>query len=348
MASSWRLRCKTSGLISTAVAAALLSPACQFDTSLDLQNNTPCFNADTVFRATVRYPDSSLCTLRVQDLNDSALAFGVCFSRDSTDTVCPDPEPWPWQYHWSGDLPGTASLCLSLDPCSLGFFSGFFHIADTAGAACTLPFVYTVALTDSLNRYPLPPNIWEIEPAEDSAFVGLDFFNQKVRFSFPPTGDATPASTGLCSRFALAGDLETSIRFQLRDDMRDGFEVSFRISTSPLSGPWDGDKTGFAISGLQSHVRFTCASVNMQTDSRDISRNFQEFAGYLNITRRGDSVGYQFVPGDPQLPVIPMNRFVFPGDKAVYVHIRMSVDDRLRTRHCLWSDFRVKRGRVRL
>ncbi|MBN1129287.1 MAG: hypothetical protein JXA71_09890 [Chitinispirillaceae bacterium] len=329
-------------------ALTLLVCACQFNTMVPMNNNPPHLGAHREVRATINYPDSALCTLSVEDLNDTALSLAACFFGDSTDTACIAYRSWPWSHHWSGALPGTVDLCLAVDPCSLGLFSGTLRIEDLVGAFIALPFGYAMQLSDPLNHYPVAANNWTIEPLPDSAFVGFDFPTNRLKFTFAENGDTAPASTGLRTAFALAGDLETGVLFQLRDDMREGFEVSFFISTSPLSGPWDGEKTGFRITGQSSHVRFTCFSVTMQTDSRDVSRNFPEFAGYLNIARKADSIRYRFVPGDPQLTELPMNRFSFPADTAVYVHLRMSVTDRLRTRHCLWSDFGVIRGRVRL
>jgi hypothetical protein len=346
MASRWRLIGNITGRIVITIAVALAVPACQFDTTVPLQNNTPHWSTDQTLRRTLQFPDSDLCTLRVEDLNDTALALLVCFTGDSADTTCENPGPWPWKYQWSEVKPGERSVHCSIDPCSLGIFSGRFRISDSQGAALVVPFSFSMVIADPFNRYPISPELWVPEAIPDSTFIGFDFMNAKLKFAFSETADSAAASTGLRSRFALSGDLETSVQFQLRDDMREGFEIAFRISTSPSGGLWDGDKAGFLITGLPNQVRFTCLSVNMQTDSRDVSRNFPDFAGYLKIARQADSVEYQFIPGDPQLPVLPMNKFSFPANTAVFVHIRMSVTDRLRPRHCLWSDFRVTKGRV--
>jgi hypothetical protein len=347
MESGWRQVCKNTGHISVALALVLLHFACQFDTTVPLQNNTPHWSTDQTLRRTLLFPDSALCTLRVEDLNDTALALRACFTGDSSDTTCENPGPWPWSCQWSETTLGERSIRCSIDPCSLGVFFGRFLISDNQGAAMVVPFSFSMVIADPFNRYPISPEFWVPEPISDSTFIGFDFMNSKLKFSFSETNDSVAASTGLRSRFALSGDMETSVQFQLRDDMREGFEVAFRISTSSSAGPWDGDKTGFLITGLPNQVRFTCSSVNMQTDSRDVSRNFMEFGGYLSIARKADSVAYKFIPGDPLLPVIPMNKFSFPADSAVFVYIRMSVTDRLRARHCLWSNFRVTKGRAR-
>jgi hypothetical protein len=350
MESGWRQIFKNTGRISVALGLALLPFGCQFDTTVPLQNNPPHWSFDQTLRRTLLFPDSALCTLRVEDLNDTALAFRACFTDDSADTTCDNLGPWPWSCQWSEAALGERSIRCSIDPCCLGVFFGRFRISDNQGAAMVVPFSFSMVIADPFNRYPITPEFWTPEPLSDSTFIGFDFLNEKLKFAFSVSTDSTaanPASTGLRSRFALSGDMETSVQFQLRDDMREGFEVAFRISTSPSAGPWDGEKTGFLITGLPNQVRFTCSSINMQTDSRDVSRNFTEFGGYLSIARKTDSVTYQFIPGDPQLPMLPMNKFSFPADSAVFVHIRMSVTDRLRARHCLWSDFRVTKGRVR-
>jgi hypothetical protein len=347
MALHWRSIFNACGRFAGVMALALIAPGCQFDTSIELRNNPPHWSVDQTLQRTLLFPDSTLCTLRVEDLNDSVLDFRACFTGDSADTICNNPGPWPWSCQWSDVTLGERSIRCLIDPCSLGAFFGRFRVSDNQGAAMVVPFSFSMVIADPFNRYPITPEFWVPEPLSDSTFIGFDFLNSKLKFSFSETTDSAPASAGLRSRFALSGDLETSVQFQLRDDMREGFEVAFRISTSSSASPWDGDKTGFVIIGLPNHVRFTCSSVNMQTDSRDVSRNFPEFAGYLKIARQVDSVEYQFIPGDPQLPVLPMNKFSFPADSAVFVHIRMSVTDRLRARHCLWSDFGVTRGRLR-
>ncbi|MBN2036089.1 MAG: hypothetical protein JW768_05045 [Chitinispirillaceae bacterium] len=347
MASYWRLIFKSAGGIAVSHVIALMATGCQFSTDLAMNNNPPHWSSSQSVRQTVFFPDSTLCTLMVEDLNDSILSLSACFFKDSTDTICKNPSPWPWSPIWSEPALGIRSVCCGIDPCSLGVFWGAFLIRDDENEGMSIPFSYSVILSDPFDHFPISKEFWTPQPQSDSGFIGFDYLNNKVKFDFVESADSTPASTGVRTMFMVSGDLETSVQFKLRDDMRDGFEVAFQISTSPLAGHWDGQKTGFLITGLPTHVRFTCFSVNMQTDTRDVTRNFPEFAGYLSIKRQADSVSFLFVPGDPRLPVIPMNRFTFPGDSAVYVHVRMGVSDRLRTRHCLWSDFRVDRGMVR-
>jgi hypothetical protein len=350
MAFGWRLICKITGRLAVVIAVALAAPGCQFNTAVPMNNNPPHWSVDQAIHKTLRYPDSTLCTLNVEDLNDTFLSIRACFTGEITDTGCTNPGPWPYSFKRSREELGARTIVFMHDPCLLGFYCGHIRFEDHEGAGMKVPFSYSAMLSDPLDTFPVSEVFWTPEPISDSTFIVFDFMNNKVKFAFPETGDSTgadPASTGLRSKFSISGDLETSVLFQLRDDMKEGFEVAFRISTSPSAGPWEGDKTGFLITGLPNHVRFTCSSINLQTDSRDVSRNLSDFAGYLKIARKADSVSYQFIPGDPQLPIIPMNKFWFPADTGVYVHMRMSVTDRLRARHCLWSDFRVTQGNLR-
>jgi hypothetical protein len=224
----------------------------------------------------------------------------------------------------------------------MGLYRGHLHINDPAKAGLKIPYSFAIKLddplTDSLRRA-----FWTADyPA---SFITFNAENRKLEFLFDKTDSATPSSTGISSIFRLSGDVRAGINFQLRDDMMSGFEVAFYLSTSSLPGPWDGDITGFFITGLTNHIRLTCTSIFMQTDSRDIPYFAgQVTSGRLVISRRADTVGFTFSPADSRWSPTVMNSLTFPADSTVFVHVRMKVDDQLRYRHCLWSDFEVTKG----
>jgi hypothetical protein len=323
--------------------------SCQFNTDIPLHNNPPRLASLSAIKKMIFYPDSALCTLAVTDLNDTGFNVRVCIAADSSDTSCSIHSlPWLGSYRCVNLSPGTFNLFFGLDTCRMGLYCGHIHIEDPEMAGAKVPFAISFKAVDML-RDSIKSGFW----MRDSDRTDITFSpeNGELQFLFSKASDSTsalarsPAATGIRSQFKLSGDLETSIKFQLRDDMVDGFEVAFYLSTSPLSGPWDGDIAGFYVTGLTNHVRLAGTSIDMQTDSRDIPYFAGKFAGgRLLISRRADTVGYTFIPSDSSIPMTVLNRLTFPADSAVFVHCRMSVADRLRFRHCLWSDFEVTQG----
>ena len=326
-------------------------PSCQYDTAIPLHNNPPQLVGSSAMTRTVLYPDSALCTLTVADLNDARFDVRTCIAADSSDTSCSSGScPWIGSYRCVNETASAHRLIFGFDTCRMGLYCGHLHIADPEMAEIKVPYAFTMKTVDML-RDSIKSNFWM--RGADTSFIIFNPENRQLEFLFNKVADSTsaqalgPAATGIRSLFRLSGDLETSIRFQLRDDMMSGFEVAFCISTSPLSGPWDGDIAGFYVAGLANHIRLTATSVKMQTDSRDIPYFAEQLtSGRLEISRKADTVGYTFYPGDPSLPPTVMNRCTYPADSAVFVHLRMSVDDRLRSRHCLWSDFEVTKGTI--
>ena len=331
-------------------AGAALMCACQIATDLPLSNNVPQYNGPARITATAFYPDSALCTLSVNDLNDARLSVYACFCADTGDTSCNGKKLWPGSCRILDETLGPKQIVLGLDTCCMGTYCGHLHVEDRDRAAVRVPFTIMSLLVDSLNRFPVSAANWALQQDRDSAFIGFDYINKKLRFGFSVAADSTDTaavSTGLRTCFSIGGDLSAGINFQLRDDMMSGFQVEYYLSTSPVAGPWEGDVAGVFITGLTNQIRFTATSINMQTDSRDVTRDASNFAGRFTITRSADNVDYAFTPGDPRSPPMQMNTLIFPADTAVFVHIRMKVDDRLRSRHCLWSDFEVDKGKLK-
>lgn len=331
--------------------AAALVPACMcgmFSTDAPLQNNRPrIIGPAGLIKKTLQYPDSMVCTLSVCDLNDTQLNVHVCVGQDSLDTACTLIPPPAMGYLWLKNLPGTQEVALSFSTLAMGTYYGHVHIIDPDSAGLKVPYVISVLMNDSLRKH-LDPLFWITDSNSSNITFSLTL-SDKLQFLFQGTGDSTGDQTGIRSKFSIRGDLETSINFQLRDDMISGFEISYYLSTSPGTGVWDGDNAGFYITGITANslVRFTTKSINLATESRELVRNTgQTIAGRLTLTRTGDTAGYSFTPFGESLNSLTMNKFYFPGDSTVYVHARMKVDDLLKTRHCFWSDFELKKGTV--
>ena len=323
---------------------------CQISTDLPLSNDIPHLVKQLTMPITLFYPDSMLCTLAVEDLNDTRLSMRSCAYKDTTDTICSNPGPWMGSCRWLNEGLGLKQAIVGFHANRMGRYWGHWHVEDSAGAGVKVPYDITILLEDAMDTFLRDTAVWAPPLPGDSGYIIFDHNNNKWKFSFPAvTGpdSLSPASTDLHTRFRVAGDLQTSMRFQLRDDMTSGFEVSFYLSTSPNAGPWEGDKTGFFITGNAGEIHFTSSSIEYQTYSMDVERRVSNLAGQLVISRKSDIMNYTYVPGDPGSPPVSMNSLTFPADTALFIHLGMKVDDRLHIRHCLFSDFEILKGELR-
>lgn len=317
--------------------------SCVYDTGIPLTNNTPkCTNYkinDTVF-----YPRGDLCTLSISDLNDTRLYLSTLSSCDSA--ICDsnsDTIPWPGSYNLLNENYGEKRISLSLDTNLLGRYSGTIVVRDARRAAVFIPYKVWNIFSEPFDSCPLSTVYWKQYRANDTSTIRFDYTDKKLMFSFDNTvpPDA-PHSTGIASNFTISGDFNITVDFKLRDEMTDGFETGFFVSTSPDTGKWSGDVSGLFLQGGNGRIRMECKSVDMQSYSRD----FNSSSGKLGINRSGSEIKYYYYDGNPLVKPEPISSLIFSASDSVYVHMTMRTADRTRSRHVLWNDFNISSGRI--
>lgn len=314
--------------------------SCTYDTGLPLQNDAPECISHSFVQENLFYPESTVCTLRVADLNDKT--FDLSLIGKEASALSSD---FAWCEN-GGATYGTKEVYFHMPTSVVGTHSGAICICDHQGTADTVHYSVTKTFRDELDRYPLDAANWEPYSREDSSLLRFDYKDRKLIFVFPPeNGDEETAvkSTGIRSQFSVSGNFELKIDFKLRDDMTEGFELAFFVSTSSATGRWDGQVAGFFVSGNEGRVRLTCRSVQFQIQSKDIDF----YSGELALSRQNDTLEYFYHDGNPLKDPLSLAVHGFPPDSPLYVHLRMTVDDRSKIRSCAWNNFVASRGELR-
>ncbi|MBN1576352.1 MAG: hypothetical protein JW913_07370 [Chitinispirillaceae bacterium] len=337
---SHRFRCTLlAGVLS------LGGPACFFDADLPLENDPPACNRSEILTSLI-YPDSSVCTLSITDRNDTVLSLSIlpCDSPDIDSMQCDSPgaQPWPGTFEFLSTGYGEKQLRLSLDTNRMGHYSGILLLQDADDEAVRIPYSIEKQFFDPFNTYPLSEEIWQPYVTNDSLHIGFDYIDGKIVFSFDSIGNspAIPLFTGIRSRFSLPSGFRATIDFKLRDEMDEGFEVAFFISSSPDTGRWSGEKAGIVISGVNGRLRFECRSINLQSYSYESNTA----SGEIGIYRADSTIRYYLHDGNPAVIPKPLTVQFYSPDTPVYVHLKMTVRDLYKKRNCYWNDFSIPEG----
>jgi hypothetical protein len=329
-------------------AALLTLCRCLFDADLPLENDPPACTNRSEIRASLVYPDSSLCTLSIIDRNDAALSLRElpCGGDEATGVPCDSQHPQPWAGSFEFLSTGYAEkrLRLSFGTNRMGVYRGMLLLADAASATLRLPYTIEKIFLDPFDAFPLSATTWQPYHRDDPLHLGFDYIDKKLTFSFTRSGDTsgTPLSTGIRTRFSLPSAFHATIDFKLRDEMDDAFEVAFFISSSSDTGRWAGDKAGSFITGNNGRLRIECRSINLQSYSYESGTT----AGELGISRTDSTISYYFHDGNPAVIPKPLATQLYPADIPVYVHLKMTVRDHLKDRHCSWNDFTISSGTI--
>jgi hypothetical protein len=288
------------------------------------------------------FPDSTVCTLLVKDLNDKT--FHCSILPDSEKLYSPGhiQQGWPGSCTLLEETFDTKSILLKIDPTISGIYKGEFIISDQQDAFTSLPYEIITQFFEPFDSHPLYSPSWQLFNRNDTSTIKIDYTDKKLLFIFDTTGSNSGNSTGLVSSFRLAGSFSITIDFKIRDDMGDGFETGFFVSTSNDTGKWSGDIAGIYLQGNQNRIRLECKSVNLQSFSKEVDF----FSGKIGISRDSDNVDFFYHDNNPSLSPVPLTRFAFSAEDTVFVHIKMVVKDRKRIRHSLWNDFYVTKGHI--
>lgn len=321
---------------------SLLFLSCLYRSDYPLSNSNPKCITYPYIQKELFYPDTMVCTLSVSDLNDSRLSLSVLACSSQTCDSSSDTISWPGNYSLLDENLSTKSFVLSLNTNLLDLYSGTLLCFDPCRAKVAIPFEIRKLFYESFNSSSSLDNNWVKNSRNDST-IRFDYFTEpKLQFIFSTADDGSSLSTGITSKFNLSGDFNITVDFKLRDEMTDGFEIAFFVSTSPDTGKWSGDIAGIFIRGSQGRMRLECKSIDLQSYSSEVTL----YSGELGISREGSQIKYYHHDGNPQVIPPALITHDFISDDSLYVHIRMTVDDRLKYRHCLWNDFYVLKGRI--
>jgi hypothetical protein len=295
----------------------------------------------TSINKTLFFPESTVCTLFVSDLNDKRFSCSIFPDSSISNPPVNIPE-WPGTCKLLNETFDTKSILLTMNPKKPGSYKGVLLISDNHNAFTSLPYSITAQFYESFDSHPLLSHNWRLYNSNDSFTVKIDYPDKKLLLIFDTTETTLYHATGIVSRFRLAGDFRISIDFRIRDDMIDGFETGFFVSTSSDTGKWSGDITGIYLKGNQNHIRLECKSVNLQSFSKEVDN----FNGNLCISRDSSNIDFYYHDGNPLQNPIPITRFTGSSEDTVFIHIKMVVKDRKRLRHSLWNDFYITKGSI--
>ena len=331
------------------LAACLLpfGAACFFDADLPLQNDSPSCTNRSEIKATLLYPESSVCTLSISDRNDSMVSLSAVPGNAMTgDGLSYDSLsiPWPGRYEFLSTGYGVKLLHLLLDTNRMGRYNGILLLQDAASATLRIPYDIEKKFIDPFDTSPLSDDVWESYVTDDSLHLGFDYIDGKLAFTFRRSDDTlhAPLSTGIRSRFSLPSSFFATVDFKLRDEMDEAFEVGFFISSSSDTGRWAGGQAGIFISGVNGRLRFECRSINLQSYSYETS----VVAGELGMARTDSTITYYLHDGNPAVVPLPLTFQTYPAEVPVYMHLKMIVRDLSKDRNCYWNDFTVPEGLI--
>ncbi len=306
---------------------------CTYDTELPLQNYEPRCGVSEIQKVLL-FPDSVVCTLTVDDLNDRFLRFSLQ-SDDSNSCE------WAHSSRFLEEEYGPKRLILYHTSDVMGSFSGFLNIRDDYGGKLSIPYRIDKHFRDSFGSFPLDNRVWLPYSSGDQSGISFDHLDKKLLFLFG-NADTSLLSAGIRSVFTVSDDFRISVTFKLRDDMAEGFEAAFFVSTSSDTGKWIGQKAGMYVSGNRGGLRMSCRSVNFQIQSSEMDCDF----GEMIIRRTGEDIEYLLHDGDPSNEPISLSVHKFLPQEPIFVHMRMKVDDCSRVRSCSWKNFSVHEGKL--
>jgi len=237
---------------------------------------------------------------------------------------------------------GTKSILLTIDPSELGSFNGKLFIQDQQSAATSLPYNIGMQFFEPFDSHPRNSSNWKLYNSDDTSMVKIDYTDKKLLFVFDTTQTRQNTTTGIVSRFRISRDFSISVDFRIRDDMDDGFETGFFVSTSSDTGKWSGDIAGIYLQGTQNRIRIECRSDNLQSFSKETD----QFSGRIGISRDSSKMSFFYHDGNPLQSPIPITQLSYTSNDTVFIHMKMSVKDRKRSRHTLWNDLYITRGHI--
>lgn len=215
---------------------------CIHDTSLPIVNDPPRIvsnSRQSLVNDTLYYPDSTLCTLSVADLNDSILSV-----KSNTIPLLSRQVTFGLENKW---------LILSFERNTLARFNGSFAIVDqNGGLSDSVSLSVSRMLKDRvLSLYPPDLSYWKVYDGAVGAVDTYFVFNAVwgVRMRKPANSSGTSWNPiGLRSKFRLVGDFSFTVQYLgagLSKSSALGLFVSPHLEQDPLG---DGE-SGLKVCG---------------------------------------------------------------------------------------------------
>jgi hypothetical protein len=261
----------------------------------------------------------------------------------STDSVV----PWIGEYVQENGGLSVKRLLLTLPGAIMGSWSGRLVVSDEQAGRCVIPYAIHKRYVEDFVNHPSHSTYWRCYSGGDITHYLLKYPGPMLQFYFP-SGDTSPTrSAGIVSTFSVRGDFRIGVDFMLRDDMLDGFTVGFLISDTQDTSRWLNRAGVFLTGNVENTSRWVAvtAGVGINTVRQD-AKEGKWSDGRLFIERSNGKVVFEYheMNLEPTSMIID-NIFTFAAD-AVYIHLRMKIDDTERTRNCQWDNLVVYSGEM--
>lgn len=311
-----------------------------------LQNDVPFIVNDTCVSKALYYPDTIICTLQVEDLNDTIFQIAsVVYDTITNDLIVADTTDWPGNVIQLNKIYDTKRIVLTLPGSKMGIYQGMLLITDEQEASVTIPYRVTKVLRDTFNVFSPDSGIWKTYRENDTVFIKPDQILSNYVLKFLLDSLHNCKLTGIRSNYGLKGDFCVNINFgliELAFEKLNGVEVNFIVSTSPDTAQWSGIDAGLYLHGAHNRLQVRAAKGLDAT-----SKYINYYSGNMRIERKDTVVSLYCWQGNPQMVPDPLIDVSFsPTDTLFYVHLKMSVDTLDYTRHCIWDNFSLDYGEM--
>ncbi len=312
--------------------------------TVPLENNNPALINYTQLTKMLYFPDTTVCTLQVSDLNDTIFSISSIIQ----DSVLTDTVAWPGNYIQPAGQYGTKDIVLSLPGCGMCCLNGSLLISDENGASVELPYTINKHFQDTFSQAYPDSSIWKTYRENDTAHIKSEYLplhkNYILKFVFDTNSIFTNKSIGLRSNFGIVGDFSIMIDFgliELSFERLNGVTVSFFVSTSSDTTQWSGIEAGLYLYGTESRLRVRAAK-GFDGKSKDV--NF--YSGKMKISRKDSELSLFCWKGAGPGESDPIKSVSYSGGDTAYVHLQMKVDSLNETRFCEWDNFNVTMGNI--
>jgi len=310
-----------------------------------LQNDIPFIVNDTCVSKVLYYPDTIICTLKVEDLNDTIFQIAsIVYDTLSNNTILIDTINWPGNVIQLNKVYDTKQIELTLPGSVMGIYKGVLLLTDEQNASASLPYHVTKVLRDTFNILSPDPGIWKTYRENDAAILPDHFFTSYT-IKFLLDSALNCKTTGMRTNYGLKGDFCASINFGLIEldyEKLNGIEVDFIVSTSPDTTQWSGIDAGLYINGTLNRIQVRAAKGINAT-----SKYITYYSGNMRIEKKDTLVSLFCWQGNPQSVPNPLKTVSFSvSDTILYIHLKLKVDDLNYTRYCFWDNFIIGYGEM--
>lgn len=329
-------------------AMACLLVACH-NLTIPLQNDSPHVVNDTCVQKTLYYPDSIVCTLAVEDRNDTVLAVRAITSDTIDSMVTTDTISWIGHCSQLNSSFETKYFLLTLPQVCMGSYQGLLMINDLHDERTFIPYLVNKTFIEPFNTFPDDTARWRKYNPSDTMHAKriLGFSNNYVLKYFLDTCKDSSTqcyATGVKSNFSLKGDFSVSVEFEFInlsfEKLKDA-KISFIVSNSSDTSLWSGIAAGISLFGVNDRLTITAGK---GLDA--ISQDFPSFTGYMKIQRKDEKLSMHCWYGNPDIITTPLKIVSYSAKDSVFIHLCMSVKDLKYPRYSMWDNVTITKGQM--